>query len=95
MVALDGAASAGYETDYWHSLVDEEIAADFCDLRPRSMQNFRQKGGGPRYIRISSRCVKYRRIDLKKWADARVRTSTADDGEAEQGHATMIREACE
>jgi hypothetical protein len=70
------------ETDpgYWHSLIDEKVAAEFLDLTPRTTQAYRQRGGGPKYIVLSSRCIKYRRIDLKAWADARVRTSTADQG---------------
>ena len=68
--------------DYWFSLIDEKAAADFLDLTSRTMQGFRQKGGGPKYIHLSSRCLRYRRIDLHNWAEARVRTSTSDTGQA-------------
>ena len=34
-----------------------------------------------RYIAISSRCIRYRRIDLRAWSEARVRTSTSDPGQ--------------
>ncbi len=68
--------------DYWNSLVDEKVAAEFLDLTPRSMQSKRQRGGGPRFVRISARCIRYRRVDLKAWADARLRSSTSDPGEA-------------
>ncbi len=67
-------------SDYWHALIDEKGAANFLKLTDRTMQAYRQKGGGPRYIRLSSRCLRYRRIDLRDWADARVRTSTSDPG---------------
>ncbi len=66
--------------DYWFSLIDEKAAADFLDLTSRTMQGFRQKGGGPKYIHLSSRCLRYRRIDLHNWAEARMRTSTSDPG---------------
>jgi predicted DNA-binding transcriptional regulator AlpA len=67
--------------DYWHALVDEKAAAEFLGLSPRTIQDFRQRGGGPRYIAISARCLRYRRIDLRAWADSRIRKSTADPGQ--------------
>ena len=68
--------------DYWNALVDEKVAAEFLKVTPRSMQAMRQRGGGSRFIRISARCIRYRRIDLKAWADARMRSSTSDSGQA-------------
>ena len=67
--------------DYWNALIDEKAAAAFLGLTDRTMQALRQRGGGPKYISISSRCLRYRRVDLRKWAEARVRTSTSDQGE--------------
>ena len=67
---------------FWFPLINEKAAAEFLDLTPRSMQAMRQRGGGPRFVRISARCVKYRRIDLKAYTDARMRASTSDVGEA-------------
>ena len=68
------------DLDYWHRLINEMAAADFVGLTYRTMQGYRQKGGGPRFVHVSSRCVRYRRIDLKQWADARLRSSTSDPG---------------
>jgi hypothetical protein len=68
--------------DYWHGLIDEKTAADFMDLTPRWLQAKRQHGDGPKFIRISQRCVKYTRYWLKTYADDRLRSSTADQGEA-------------
>lgn len=66
--------------DYWHGLIDENDAARFLGLRPRTMQKFRYEGGGPNFVRLSSRCVKYRRLDLCSWSEDRLRSSTSDDG---------------
>ena len=66
------------DLDYWHSLIDEHGAAAFLKLSGRTLQSLRQRGGGPRYVVISARCLRYRRIDLKSWADARLCTSTSD-----------------
>ncbi len=66
---------------FWHSLIPETEAAEFLDLTPRSMQAMRQRGDGPKFIRLSSRCIRYTRTLLKAHADARVRSSTSDSGE--------------
>ena len=77
-----GAISPVQDPGYWHSLIDQNESADFLDLTPRSMEAMRQRGDGPRYIRISARCIRYRRLDLRQWAEARLRTSTSDPGQA-------------
>ena len=66
--------------DYWYALIDEKTAAAFLGLTARTMQAYRQKGGGPKYISLSSRCLRYRRIWLLEYAEARTRTSTSDPG---------------
>jgi len=68
--------------DYWNALVDEKVAAEFLRVTPRCMQAMRQRGDGPRFIRMSSRCIRYTRALLKSYADDRVRESTSDDGQA-------------
>ncbi len=68
--------------DYWFSLINEKAAAAFLGLTDRTMQALRQRGGSPRYVYISSRCLRYRRADLRAWAEARMRTSTSDTGKA-------------
>ena len=68
--------------DYWNTLVDEKVAAAFLGLTVRTVQGLRQRGDGPRYIRVSSRCIRYTRTLLKVWADSRLRSSTSDPGEA-------------
>lgn len=69
------------DPDYWYRLIDEETAAEHRGVTVRKMQKDRQTGDGPKFIRLSSRCIRYRRIDLKADAEARMRTSTADLGE--------------
>ena len=78
---------------FWYALVDERVAGDFIDQTPRTMQGLRQKGGGPPFIRLSSRCIKYRRIDLKQWADERLRSSTSDPGPEPHDPVPDIRSA--
>ena len=66
--------------NYWHSLIDEKAAAEFLGLTSRTMQVMRQRGGGPRYTVISSRCLRYTRFGLRSWAESRMKSSTSDPG---------------
>ena len=56
-------------------------AADFLSLSPRWLELKRYQGDGPPFVRISSRCVRYRLTDLEAWVGERVRFSTSDTGE--------------
>lgn len=67
--------------DYWFGLITEKPAAEFMRMTNRWLQAKRQHGGGPKFIRISQRCIRYRRIDLKAYADRQLRSSTSDHGE--------------
>ena len=79
--AVTEALQVGANSDgFWHELINEKNAGAFLNLTDRTLQGLRQKGGGPRFIRLSSRCIRYRRIDLKQWADEHVRASTSDPG---------------
>ncbi len=82
--AIKGGAPDFSEADvaYWNTLIDERAAGDFLGLTARTMQAMRQRGGGPRYVLISSRCVRYTRTGLRTWSDAKLRSSTGDPGKA-------------
>lgn len=68
------------DPDYWHALITEREAAAFLSLTDRTLQKWRQEGGGPRYVRLSASCIRYTRLGLKQHADERVRQSTSDPG---------------
>jgi hypothetical protein len=59
-------------------LVCEKQAARTLSVSPRTLRNWRVRGGGPPYVRISARCIRYRSGDLTAWANARLTTSTSD-----------------
>jgi phage terminase Nu1 subunit (DNA packaging protein) len=63
-------------------MVDERQAAAMLGMTPRTLQQWRRDGIDLPYVRVSSRCVRYRVVDLERWAAARLRTSTADNGGA-------------
>jgi predicted DNA-binding transcriptional regulator AlpA len=60
------------------ALRPEREAADFLGVTTRALQKWRMRGTGPRFVRISGRCVRYRRRDLIAWAEERVKSSTAE-----------------
>ena len=60
------------------ALEAEQSAADFLGVTPRALQKWRITGTGPQYVRISGRCVRYRRRDLIVWAETRLKSSTAE-----------------
>ncbi len=41
----------GQDPSYWHTLIDENEAAEFLGVTGRTMQALRQRGGGARYTR--------------------------------------------
>lgn len=57
-------------------LYTEQQAADHLQLKPRTLQAWRVRGGGPRFVRISQRCIRYRLIDLDKWIANRIFENT-------------------
>ncbi len=82
-----GTAAQGGDPDegdptYWHSLIDERTAASFLGMTDRFMQHRRQQGDGPQFVAVSARCIRYRRLDLRAWSEARLRSSTSDHGAA-------------
>ena len=82
LLGIDAAkpSSGDDDRDYWERLINEEVAARFLGFSVRALQGWRYRGGGPRYCRVSSRGVRYRRKDLAAWADQHIRTSTSDPG---------------
>lgn len=63
--------------DYLDRLINEKEAAAFLGYSTRALQGWRLKGGGPAFVKVSSRSVRYRRRDLIAWADSRLRKSTS------------------
>ena len=63
------------------ALVTERRAATLLCVSPRALQKWRSDGRGPQFVRISSRCIRYRKHDLFNWATNRLRKSTSDHGQ--------------
>ena len=61
------------------TLLRQEEAAQILGLTPRALEAWRHRGGGPTFIKISGRCIRYRQSDLLKWIAERERTSTSQE----------------
>jgi predicted DNA-binding transcriptional regulator AlpA len=68
------------DPDHLERLINEQTAAAFIGYSVRALQNWRLRGGGPRFVRISSRSIRYRRRDLICWAEMHLRSSTSEEG---------------
>lgn len=59
------------------TLVDEREDASILCYSVRALQNWRHRGGGPEFVKVSARSIRYRRADLEKWIAARTVSSTS------------------
>jgi predicted DNA-binding transcriptional regulator AlpA len=48
--------------------LDEAGAAEYLNLGWRTLQRYRQHGGGPVYLRLGGRRIAYAQADLDEWA---------------------------
>lgn len=79
-VAASTDPKAKADPEYLDCLLHETEAARFLSLSVRSLQGWRVKGGGPPFVKIGRRAVRYRRRELIAWAEASLceNTSQAD-----------------
>jgi predicted DNA-binding transcriptional regulator AlpA len=63
-----------------NDIVSEKEAGRFIGLVGHTLRKWRQLRIGPPYIKISARCVRYRRADLLRWLESR-RVEPGGDGE--------------
>lgn len=62
----------------------EKQAAAKLNLSPKGLQAWRLRGGGPRFVKISARCIRYKESEIDSWAQSLERESTSDTGPAVQ-----------
>lgn len=58
-------------------MLDQKEAAPLIGVSPFTLNRWRHERFGPPFIRISARCVKYRRGDVETWLERR-RVETSD-----------------
>lgn len=67
------------------AMLDTHDAAELLGVSPRTLEAWRVRGGGPRYVVLGAATVRrgvvrYRRTDLDAYVGARVRSSTSAAG---------------
>lgn len=63
--------------DILDNLMNEKEAAGILCYSVRALQNWRCRGGGPKFIKVSSRSIRYQRRDLNEWIEERKISNTA------------------
>lgn len=63
-------------------LLTADEAAQYLSISPKSLEAWRTRGGGPRFVRLRSRAIRYRLNDLVEFVEQGLRASTSDPGPA-------------
>ena len=80
METASGTSLPSNDPDHLDRLLNEKEAAGFLGYSVRALQNWRLRGGGPRFVKVSSRSIRYRRRDLLAWIEEHLRSSTSESG---------------
>ncbi len=59
-------------------LINEKEAAEIIGFSVRALQNWRLRGGGPNYVKVAARSVRYRRRDLLAWMEEHIVANTSE-----------------
>jgi predicted DNA-binding transcriptional regulator AlpA len=65
------------ETVALEQLRDQGWAARLLDCSTKTLETWRTKGFGPRWVRVG-RLVRYREADIHAWIESNVRRSTSE-----------------
>lgn len=60
-------------------LMDERETALILCYSVRALQNWRHRGGGPKFVKVSARSVRYRRRDVLEWVEQRIVANTSQE----------------
>lgn len=69
----------------------EAQAARLLGLAKKTLQKYRLTGEGPRYVRVSARCIRYRLIDLRTWQESKLVSSTSEPCPGDVSDSTPAR----
>ena len=65
-------------------MFNEREAAVYLGLSPATLATWRSRGGGPCFVRYSSRCIRYDRVELDEFKRRRMARNTKEETEAER-----------
>ena len=72
------------EHQFSEVFLTEKQAATKLNMSPKGLQAWRLRGGGPRFVKISARCIRYKESEIDSWAQSLERESTSDPGPVAQ-----------
>lgn len=79
LLRMDTKAREESSTRKTIAVLDTRAAADFLGVSARTLEGFRVRGGGPRFVKIGG-SVRYRLASLEEYLQQQERASTADPG---------------
>lgn len=82
MAEEDHQTQANQDPDFLDRLIKEQEAASYLGYTVRALQNWRVRGGGPKFVKVSARSIRYRRRDLIDWIESHLRVHTSEPPEA-------------
>jgi len=57
-------------------LIDEKQASQLMGISPRTLQGYRVKGGGPEFIKLNNKIVRYKICDIQNWINENKKNNT-------------------
>jgi predicted DNA-binding transcriptional regulator AlpA len=60
------------------NLIDQAAAAEYLGVAPKTMAQWRFRGDGPKYVKLSPKCVRYRKSDLEDYTEQRTVAHTTE-----------------
>ena len=66
------------QNDNRYQQLSEDEVASLVGLTKKTLQKKRKDGTGPRYVRVSAKCVRYRLMDIIAWQENLLIRSTAE-----------------
>ena len=67
-----------HETPTAGRLLKTTGAAHLVGMSPRTLEGYRLRGGGPGFLKVGGRAVRYEPTKLMEWAKADQRSSTSE-----------------
>ena len=77
-ISTDAIPASGKALPDSDALMRQEEAARLLDVTPRALEAWRYRGGGPQWVAISGRCVRYRKSDLLAFIEERLKSSASE-----------------
>lgn len=69
--------AAGSDDDIPDRLLTPREVAAMLGISDKTLERWRGTGEGPLFVRLSGKCVRYRREDVEEFVTTRIATSTA------------------